>query len=62
MKIYYTSTAAGHVDWVGDQIRYKQIEFRMDKLRDIVRGLVDRIYQALEEVLDIGRREFPVIP
>ena len=33
----------------------------MDKLRDIVRGLVDRIYQALEEVLDIGRREFPVI-
>ena len=62
MKIYYISTAAGHVDWVGDQIRYKQIEFRMDKLRDIVRGLVDRIYQALEEVLDIGRREFPVIP
>ncbi len=62
MKIHYTSTAEGHVDWVGDQIRYKGIEFSMDQLRSMVDGLVGRTYQALEEVLMVPDPDTPPIP
>ncbi|KAI4191861.1 MAG: hypothetical protein LQ350_008726, partial [Teloschistes chrysophthalmus] len=50
MKIHYTSTAAGEVDWVGDQIRYKRFEFSMNRLRSMIHGLVFETYRALEKV------------
>ena len=59
MKIQYTSTAPGNVDWVGDQIRYKQIEFSMNQLRSMVHGLVFEIYRALERVLYVSETDFP---
>ena len=62
MKIHYTSTAAGNVDWVGDQIRYKNIEFSMEELRTMIHRLVQQTYQALAEVLNIPEDEFPIIP
>ena len=62
MKIHMTSTAAGYIDWVGDQIRYKQMEFTMDQLRGMIHGLVQQAREALAAVLDIGEDEFPPIP
>ena len=62
MKIHYTSTSAGYIDWVGDQIRYKQIEFNMHQLRSMIHGLVFQTYRALEKVLYIAEAEFPPIP
>ena len=62
MKIHYTSTAEGHIDWVGDQIRYKGIEFDMDQLRSMVDGLVGQAYQAMEEVLMVPEQTTPPIP
>ena len=62
MKIQYTSTAPGNVDWVGDQIRYKQIEFSMNQLRSMVHGLVFETYRALERVLYVSETDFPRIP
>ena len=62
MKIHYTSTAEGNVDWVGNSIRYKQIEFSMDQLRSMVHGLVYETYRALERVLYTNEARFPAIP
>ena len=62
MKIQYTSTAPGNIDWVGDQIRYKQIEFSINQLRSMVHGLVFEIYRALERVLYVSETDFPRIP
>ena len=62
MKIVYTNTSPGNVDWVGDQIRYKQIEFSMDQLRSIIYGLMFDTYRALENVLFASEKYFPAIP
>ena len=62
MKIQYTSTAPGNVDWVGDQIRYKQVEFSINQLRSIVHRLVFEIYRVLERVLYVSETDFPRIP
>ena len=62
MKIHYTSTAPGNVDWVGDQIRYKHIEFSMHQLRSMVHGLVFEAYRALEQVLYVPENDWPRIP
>ena len=29
LKIWYNTTSEGHIDWVGDQILYKEIQFTM---------------------------------
>ncbi|KAL8819264.1 MAG: hypothetical protein Q9223_002272, partial [Gallowayella weberi] len=62
MKIHYTSTAAGDVDWVGDQIRYKKFEFSMHQLRSMIHGLVFETYRALELVMYASEADFPPIP
>ena len=62
MKIHYTSTSAGNVEWVGDQIRHKKIDLHMDQLREMVHGLVYRTYQALKLVFSAKETEFPSIP
>ncbi|KAL8991046.1 MAG: hypothetical protein Q9169_007961 [Polycauliona sp. 2 TL-2023] len=62
MKIHYTSTAPGNIDWVGDQIRYKHIEFSMHQLRSMVHGLVFETYRALEKILYLSEDDFPRIP
>ncbi|KAL8761279.1 MAG: hypothetical protein Q9194_007712 [Teloschistes cf. exilis] len=62
MKIHYTSTAPGNIDWVGDQIRYKKIEFGMHQLRSMIHGLVFETYRALELVMYASEADFPAIP
>ena len=42
LKIYYNITIEGYVDWVEDQIVYKQMQFTMSEFRSMVYGLVER--------------------
>ena len=52
-KIQYTETAQGKADWVGDQIRYRELGFSMDQLRAMVHGLVEETREAMLGVLKI---------
>ena len=47
LKIHYNTTAEGHIDWVGDQVLYKQVQFSMPDFRDMVHGFVERTRQSL---------------
>jgi RecQ family ATP-dependent DNA helicase len=40
LKIHYNTTSEGHIDWVGDQILYKSIQFSMGEFRGMIHGLV----------------------
>ncbi|KAL8991690.1 MAG: hypothetical protein Q9169_007742, partial [Polycauliona sp. 2 TL-2023] len=51
LKIHYNTTAKGHVDWVGDQILYKQMQFRMAEFRGMIHGLVEGTRRLLFEEL-----------
>ena len=42
LKIHYNITIEGHIDWVKDQILYKQVQFSMSNFRSTVHGLVER--------------------
>lgn len=46
-KIRYTTTAEGTIDWVGERVSYKKIQFDMTQLRDMVHGLVEEAQQQL---------------
>ncbi|KAL8685459.1 MAG: hypothetical protein Q9218_007746, partial [Villophora microphyllina] len=63
MKIHYNTTALGDVDWVGEQIRYKAIEFDMDQFRGMVHGLVAQCRDLLvQKVMRCEEAELPKIP
>ena len=47
LKIHYNTTIEGHVDWVGEQILYKQVQFNMLDFRGMMHGLVERIERLL---------------
>ena len=59
LKIHYNTTGEGHVDWVGEQILYKQIQFSMADFRGMVHGLVERTRRLLME--DLLFRKDPII-
>ena len=40
LKIQFNTTTEGTVDWVGDQIVYKDIQFTMAELRSMIHELV----------------------
>ncbi len=40
LKIHYNTTSEGHIDWVGNQILYKSIQFSMSEFRGMIHGLV----------------------
>lgn len=64
LKIHYNSTAQGHVDWDGDRILYKDIQFTMDEFRGMVHGLVHDTRKLLvKEIMHVEREEqLPSIP
>ena len=47
LKIHYGMTAQGHMDWVRNQIWYKNKEFSMDQLRSMMHGLVEKYRKML---------------
>jgi hypothetical protein len=40
MKIHFNITTNGQIDWQGDLVLYKQIQFIMSQFREMVYGLV----------------------
>jgi superfamily II DNA helicase RecQ len=63
MKIQFSGTAPGYIDWHGDQIMYKDIQFTMSQFRGMVHQIVhDTRERLLRRVLDIGPQQEPELP
>ena len=70
MNIRFDTTAEGTVQWVGDTITYKDIEFNMTQLRMMVQSVVantrmelmrDLMMMPLNDVGDIDEGQVPRI-
>lgn len=68
LKIRYTTTAEGVIQWKGDEITYQHMRFTCDDFRSMVHGVVNRAWQHLMgEVLlfpahQVERPPLPPIP
>ena len=51
MKIGLNTTAAGHIQWEGDQLLYKAFQFRLVDFRSMIHGLVGESKRLLVEDL-----------
>ena len=51
LNIHYNTTSAGHIDWIGDQIVYKNIQFSMRQFRSIIHGLITETRRLMMEDL-----------
>ena len=51
LKIHYNTTSAGHIDWIGDQIVYKNLQFSMRQFRSMIHGLVTETRRIMMEDL-----------
>ena len=51
LNIHYNTTSAGHIDWIGDQIVYKNIQFSMRQFRSIIHGLIIETRRLMMEDL-----------
>ncbi len=64
LKIHYNTTTEGHIDWVGEQILYKSIQFTMGKFRGMIHGLMTETRRMLINDLLLANDRFnmPRIP
>ena len=64
LKIQFNTSTTGHVDWDGDCILYKSIQFTMDEFRRMVHGLIhDTRERLVREIMHIEIDEqLPIIP
>ena len=63
MKIHFNTTADGHIDWQGDLVLYKKIQFTMTQFRGMIHGLVAETRRILqEELMFAPDDEMPAIP
>ncbi|KAL6151134.1 hypothetical protein ACJQWK_10445 [Exserohilum turcicum] len=52
VKIWYTTSGEGVINWVGDTLHYGQIEYSMSQLRCMVHGMIATArQQILQELL-----------
>ena len=51
LKIHYNTIRMDHVDWVGDQIVYKNLQFIMSQFRSMIHGLINETRRILMEDL-----------
>jgi hypothetical protein len=51
MKIRYSTTAEGKVDWVGDTILYPNIQYSMSQIQNMIHTLVEKARRVLIEDL-----------
>ncbi|KAL2823523.1 hypothetical protein BJY01DRAFT_256600 [Aspergillus pseudoustus] len=55
LKVYYNTTALGHVGWIGDdKLLYKDMYFTMGVFHGFVHGLVGSARELLREILYIS--------
>ena len=57
LKIHYNTTIENHVDWVDDQVLYKQIQFSMIDFRDMMHELIERTKELLMNELLFRKNE-----
>jgi len=64
MKIHFNTTADGHIDWQGDLVLYKKIQFTISQFRGMVHRLVAETKRILQEELILAANgdEMPSIP
>lgn len=64
LKIDFETTRAGHVDWVDDQILYKDIAFTMPLFRFMIHQLITtaRGHLLVELMFDPSPESLPLIP
>lgn len=64
LKIRYNTTSTGNIDWVGDQVLYRDIQFTMAEFRGMVHESVTKARRMLMEHLlfDKQGKEVPQIP
>jgi hypothetical protein len=52
LKIYYNTTAPGHVTWMGqEQLLYKQMDFTMGQFWSFVHGIVGGAQELMVSLL-----------
>ena len=51
MKIGLNTTSAGHIQWEGDHLLYKALQFRLVDFRSMIHGLVGESKRLLVEDL-----------
>jgi hypothetical protein len=51
MKVHFNTTAEGHIDWRGDTVLYKKIQFSMTDFRGMMHGLMTETRRLLQEKL-----------
>ena len=61
LKIFYRQTAQGNINWAGDTLMYKTVEFRMpESLKGVIHGLTEKTNGILhEKILFTGREKLP---
>jgi hypothetical protein len=63
LRIHYSSTAAGHVSWLGqDELLYKDVHFTMGDFRGCVHGLVTSMRQLMHQELLMCNGASPASP
>jgi superfamily II DNA helicase RecQ len=67
LSIHNSTTSPGNVDWMGDRLLYKELQFTMGQFRGMVQGLVaETRRRLLVELLSFGDRsmveDVPAIP
>jgi hypothetical protein len=61
LKIYYSTTSRGHVEWMGqDELLYKDLHFSMAQFCSMVHGLASESRQLLTEELLFSSKAAPV--
>lgn len=63
LKIRYSTTADGLVEWQGERITYQHHRFTIDQFREMFHGLVNRAWDHLtQEVLLLTPEEVERLP
>jgi superfamily II DNA helicase RecQ len=62
MKIRYSTTAEGLIEWQGDRITYQHRRFTMDQFRETVHGIVNRAWEHLMQDVLLLPSHHPLPP
>jgi hypothetical protein len=51
IKIRYSTTAEGVIEWEGNRVLYQDVRFKIEQLRGIMHGMVEEARRDLMELL-----------
>jgi hypothetical protein len=63
LKKNYNTTSRGHLEWMGDELLYKELHFIMAQFRSMVHGLANEIRRlSTEKLLFSKATPVPAVP